>query len=48
MLQPVYLPDRGAPIALCLMPAGSQPERALALDGQQAMAWHAEGWGPVC
>ena len=46
-LQLVYLPDRGAPGALWLMPAASQPERALALDGQQALAWHAGGWAYV-
>ena len=47
VLQLVYLPERGAPVALCLMPAASQPERALALDGQQALAWHAGGWAYV-
>ena len=47
VLQLVYLPARGAPVALCLMPAASQPERALALDGQQALAWHAGGWAYV-
>ena len=45
--QLVYLPDRGASGALWLMPAASQPERALALDGQQALAWHAGGWAYV-
>ena len=47
VLQLVYLPERGAPLALCLMPAISQPERALAIDGQQALAWHAGGWAYV-
>ena len=47
VLQLVYLPDRGAPVALCLMPAPSQPERALVFDGQQALAWHAGGWAYV-
>ena len=46
-LQLVYLPDRGASGALWLMPAASQPERALALDGQQVLAWHAGGWAYV-
>ena len=41
--QLVYLPDRGASGALCVLPAASKPERALALDGQQALAWHAGG-----
>ena len=47
VLQLVYLPERGAPVALCLMPAASEPERALALAGQQALAWHAGGWAYV-
>ena len=47
VLQLVYLPERGAPVALCLMPAASQPERAFALDGQRALAWHAGGWAYV-
>ncbi len=47
VLQLVYLPERGAPVALCLMPAARQPERALSLDGQQALAWHAGGWAYV-
>ena len=47
VLQLVYLPDRGAPVALCLMPAASQPERALVFDGQHALAWHAGGWAYV-
>ncbi len=47
VLQLVYLPQRGAPVALCLMPAARQPERTLVLDGQQALAWHAGGWAYV-
>ena len=47
VLQLVCLPGRGAPVALCPMPAASQPERALALDGQHALAWHAKGWADV-
>ena len=38
VLQLVYLPGRGAPVAPCLMPAASQPERSLTLDVQQALA----------
>lgn len=43
----VYLPERGAPVARCLMPAASQPERSLTLDDQHALAWHAKGWAAV-
>ena len=38
VLQLVYLPGRGAPVARWLMPAASQPERSLSLDRQQALA----------
>ncbi len=47
VLQMVYLPAQGLPIALCLTPAAAQPERALNIDGQQAVTWHASGWAYV-
>jgi anti-sigma factor RsiW len=47
VLQMVYLPEQGLPIALCVTPAAAQPERVLTLDGQQAVTWHASGWAYV-
>ena len=47
VLQLVYLPPQGAPVALCLMQAPSQPERRFVQDGQQALSWHAGGWAHV-
>lgn len=47
VLQLVYLPERGLPVALCLTPAAIQPERAVTLDGLQAVTWHAKGWAYV-
>lgn len=47
VLQLVYLPKQGAPVALCLMQTPSQPERSIDLEGQHALAWHAKGWAYV-
>lgn len=47
VLQLVYLPGEGRPIALCLMPANQQPERALTVQGQQVVTWHDNGWAYV-
>ena len=47
VLQLVYSPKDGAPLALCLTPADAQPEREVVLDGVRAMAWHAKGWAYV-
>ena len=47
VLQLVYLPQQGGPLALCLMQAPAQPERAFTLDGQQAFSWQAGGWSHV-
>jgi anti-sigma factor RsiW len=44
VLQLVYLPAQGLPVALCLMPATQQAERALAIDGQRLRTWYAGGW----
>ena len=47
VLQLVYLPQEGLPIALCLTPAPEQPERSTAVDGLQTLTWHAGGWAYV-
>jgi anti-sigma factor RsiW len=47
VLQLVYLPPQGMPLALCLMQAPSQPERSFVQEGQQALSWHAGGWTHV-
>jgi anti-sigma factor RsiW len=47
VIQLVYLPAQGLPVALCLTPATAQPERSVVLDGQHALAWHAAGWAYV-
>ena len=47
VLQLVYLPQQGLPLALCLTPAPTQPERTVTLDGLQALTWHAKGWAYV-
>jgi anti-sigma factor RsiW len=47
VIQIVYLPAQGLPVALCLTPATSQPERSLALDGQGAVTWQSAGWAHV-
>jgi len=47
VLQLVYLPQQGLPIALCLTPAAAQAERAMTVDGLQAVTWHAKGWAYV-
>jgi len=44
VIQLVYLPANGLPLALCLTPAEVQPERSVSLDGQSAVTWHAAGW----
>jgi anti-sigma factor RsiW len=44
VLQLVYLPAEGLPVAVCLTPASSQPERTIAIGGQEAITWHASGW----
>jgi anti-sigma factor RsiW len=45
VIQLVYLPERGLPIALCLIPSSQQAERSLTIDGQQAVTWHTGDWG---
>jgi anti-sigma factor RsiW len=45
VLQLVYLPKQGLPIALCLIPSGQQAERSLTIDGQQAVTWRTGDWG---
>ncbi len=45
VLQLVYLPKQGLPIALCLIPSGQQAERSLTIDGQQAVTWRSGDWG---
>ncbi len=47
VLQIVYLPAQGAPVALCLMQSPGQAKREISLDGQQAQTWHADGWAHV-
>jgi anti-sigma factor RsiW len=47
VLQLVYLPKDGLPLALCLTQAAAQAERAVTLDGLQAVTWHAKGWAYV-
>ena len=47
VLQLIYLPSQGEPIALCLTPAPSQPERQITAGAQHALAWHTKGWGYV-
>ncbi len=47
VLQLVYLPPEGAPMALCLMQSPAQPERSFTLDGQQAISWQAGNWSHV-
>jgi anti-sigma factor RsiW len=47
VLQLVYLPKQGLPIALCLMPSNKQVERSLTIDGQQAVTWRNGDWGYV-
>lgn len=47
VLQLIYLPRQGEPVALCLMQAASQPERALTSGAQHALAWQRGGWAYV-
>ena len=47
VLQLVYLPQQGAPLALCMMQAPSQPERRFVQEGQHALSWFAGGWAHV-
>lgn len=47
VLQLVYLPKEGLPIALCLIPSKKQAERSLTIDGQQAVTWRTGDWGYV-
>jgi anti-sigma factor RsiW len=44
VLQLVYLPADGLPVALCLTPAAAQAERVVSLDGQTVATWFAGGW----
>ncbi len=44
VLQLVYLPAQGLPVALCLTPASAQAERAVTLDGQAVAIWFNQGW----
>ena len=47
VLQIVYLPSAGVPVALCLTPASAQPERSVSLDGLQAVTWQSGAWAYV-
>jgi len=47
VLQLVYLPQQGMPVALCLTPNAGQGESAATVEGQQAVAWHQQGWAYV-
>ena len=47
VLQLIYLPSQGEPVALCLTPAPSQPERQITAGPQHALAWHTKGWAYV-
>lgn len=47
VLQLIYLPRQGEPVALCLMQVASQPERALSSGAQHALAWQRGGWAYV-
>ena len=44
VLQLVYLPATGGPVALCLTQAATQTEHALTLEGLQVVTWESEGW----
>jgi anti-sigma factor RsiW len=44
VLQLVYLPADGLPVALCLTPATAQAERTVSLDGQALHTWFDGGW----
>jgi anti-sigma factor RsiW len=44
VLQLVYLPANGLPVALCLTPASAQVERSVSLDGQAVTTWFDGGW----
>jgi anti-sigma factor RsiW len=44
VLQLVYLPANGLPVALCLTPASAQVERTVSLDGQAVTTWFDKGW----
>ena len=44
VLQLVYLPEQGLPVALCLTSMPAQQERSVAVEGLQALTWHAKGW----
>lgn len=47
VLQLVYLPQQGLPVALCMTPATGGKEGSSRLDGQQAVTWYASGWAYV-
>ena len=47
VLQLVYLPRQGLPVAVCLIPATDQVEQAVQVDGQQALTWFSSGWAYV-
>jgi anti-sigma factor RsiW len=47
VLQLVYLPQQGLPVALCLTPAASGKEGSTRIDGQQAVTWYDSGWAYV-
>ena len=47
VLQLVYLPKEGLPVALCLTPAQAQPERLVELNGLRAVTWQNQGWAYV-
>jgi anti-sigma factor RsiW len=44
VIQLVYLPQSGPPIALCLTPTTAQANRATLLDQQQVLAWQNGAW----
>lgn len=47
VLQLVYLPQQGLPVALCMTPATGGKEGSAQLDGQRAVTWYASGWAYV-
>jgi anti-sigma factor RsiW len=44
VIQLVYLPQTGPPVALCLTPATTQSNRVATLDQQQVLAWQNGVW----
>lgn len=44
VLQLVYLPEKGLPVALCLTPGPPHNSHQFNIDGLEAMVWHMNGW----